>query len=367
VRLLIQPGDGVQALIKGIAGAKNSIEIVIFRFDRVEIEHALATAVSRGVSVYALIASTNRTGEANLRKLELRLLGAGVTVARSADDLARYHGKMMIVDRRELYLLAFNLTRADTERSRSFGVVTTSREVVREAARLFDADARRVPYEPALDQLVVSPANARKQLAAFIQQAKKDLLIYDPRVSDPAMMRLLEERAAAGVNVRLIGRVLRPIPGVTAHKLAGFRLHTRTMVRDGEMAFVGSQSLREMELDARREVGLIFRYPRAVSRLVRTFESDWARSERAGQEEEAAGPTAKIAREVAKAVAKGMPPVAAIVDGVVKEVAGEVNEVELVPDEVEEIVKGAVKEAVKEAVMDAVEEAVEKGAGRAAG
>ena len=49
-------------------------------------------------SVRALIAHTNRGGEKSLRKLEMRLLEAGVTVARTADDLPRYHGKMMIVD-----------------------------------------------------------------------------------------------------------------------------------------------------------------------------------------------------------------------------------------------------------------------------
>ena len=42
-------------------------------------------------------------------------------MARTADDLTRYHGKLMIIDRRELYLLAFNLTSADIGRSRSFG------------------------------------------------------------------------------------------------------------------------------------------------------------------------------------------------------------------------------------------------------
>jgi hypothetical protein len=40
-------------------------------------------------------------------------------------------------------------------------------------------------------------------------------------------------------------------------KLAGQRLHTRTIVRDRRQAFVGSQSLRTAELDARRELGLI--------------------------------------------------------------------------------------------------------------
>jgi phosphatidylserine/phosphatidylglycerophosphate/cardiolipin synthase-like enzyme len=364
VKLLIQPGDGVQALVKGIAGAKSSVEIAIFRFDRTEVERALAAAVGRGVSVHALIASTNRTGEENLRKLELRLLGAGVSVARTASDLVRYHNKMMIIiDRRELYLLAFNLTYADMERSRSFGLITTSRPVVREAVKLFEADTKRTPYGPGLESFVVSPLNARKQLGKFIQAAKKDLIVYDPRVSDRAMMKVLEERAKAGVNVRIIGRVDRAIPGATVRSLPG-RLHTRTMVRDGDAAFVGSQSLREMELDARREVGLIFRDKKIVARLLHTFEQDWELSVKTVQKVADEDPTSKIAKKVAKVVTRELPEVAPLVNGAVKEVVGDLKGVGLVPEDVEEIVKGAVRDAVREVVKDAVEEAVEKSAER---
>src|SRR5438034_6198053 len=194
MRLLVQPDDGVRLLIKGIINATRSIEIVIFRFDQREIERALASAVTRGVNVHALIAHTNRTGEDNLRRLEMRLLAAGITVARSADDLERYHDKLMLVDRRELYLLAFNWTYADTERSRSFGIITRSPALVAEAVRVFEADTKRHPYRPGPGNLVVSPANARRLLSDFLKGAKKRLIIYDPKVSEPAMIGLLGER-----------------------------------------------------------------------------------------------------------------------------------------------------------------------------
>ena len=57
------------------------------------------------------------------------------------------------------------------------------------------------------------------------------------------------------------------------------RLHTRMMVRDGEDVFLGSQSLRTAELDARREVGLIFHDPKIAARLIETFEDDWKESQ----------------------------------------------------------------------------------------
>ncbi len=360
MKLFVQPGDGVTPLVEAIDNAKKSVEIVIFRFDRSEVEKALASAVSRGVFVHALIAYTNRGGERNLRKLEMRLLAAGVTVARSADDLARYHGKFMIIDRRDLYVLAFNFTYLDIEHSRSFGLVTEDPELVQEAVKLFEADTKRQPYVAGAPAFVVSPINARKELSAFLKGAKKSLLIYDPEVSDTAMIRLLEERAKAGVDVKILGRLSRKSSKLDWHKLGSMRLHTRTILRDGNQAFIGSQSLRELELGARREVGIIFRDAKIVSRLSKIYLEDWdapARAKAAAPATEAE-PAAKVAKKIAKAVVKDLPPVAPVLEVIVKEVVGERVDVDMDATELEESVKDAVKEAVREAVRDVVEDVV---------
>lgn len=362
MKLLVQPGDGVKPLLDAINDAKSRIEIVIFRFDRGEIEKALANAAARGVFVHALIAYTNRGGEKNLRKLEMRLLDAGITVARTADDLARYHGKFLIIDRRELFLLSFNYTYLDIDHSRCLGVVTRHRKLVNEAVKLFEADTKRQPYVPLLPSLIVSPLNARKQLAAFLQSAKKQLLIYDPEISDPSMLKIIEARAHAGVEIRVIGRVTRSNPKLVAHKLSTMRLHTRTIIRDGKQAFIGSQSLRELELGARREVGVIFRDKKVVAKLGRLFEDDWEAIGRKAREEpqEQVAPADKVAKKLAKVVAKELPPVTPVLRVLVREFVGDTLDMDLDPAVVEESVKDAVKEAVKDAVRDAVETVVEQ-------
>lgn len=365
MKCIIQPGDGVAHLLKGIERAKKSVEIVIFRFNRRELEKALADAVGRGVHVHALIAYTNRGGEKNLRELELRLLGAGVTVARTDNDLVRYHGKMMIIDRRELYVLAFNFTYLDMERSRSFGIVTTNKKHVAEAAKLFQADTLRHPYTAGSDTFVVSPVNARKQLSTFIRGARKELLIYDPEIADPAMIRLLESRHKAGVNINVIGRIAGAGNVLPEPKSLHIRLHTRCILRDGAWAFVGSQSLRTLELDSRREVGIIFRDPKTVSRLVKTFREDWeslgaAAAREMTPEEKAqkeAASASKVAKKVAKAVVEELSPVTPVVENTVRELAS-VAEVKLNEAEIEATVKSAVKDAVKQVVRDFVEEVV---------
>ena len=360
---MVQPAEGVMPVVKAINKAKQRVEIVIFRFDRSEVEKALVSAVGRGVFVHALIAYTNRGGEKNLRKLEMRLLAEGITVARTSDDLARYHGKMMIIDRRELYVLAFNFTYLDIDHSRSFGLAIGSKRLVAEAVKLFEADTKRQPYTAGQPSFVVSPVNARKQLSAFLQRAKKQLLIYDPEVSDPAMIRILEERAKAGVEIRIIGRLTRKADKLEVRKLSTMRLHTRTIIRDGVQAFIGSQSLRELELGARREIGVIFHDRKIVSQLMKTFSEDWeavGRPAAQSADQPAVEQMIKVAKKIAKAVAKDLPPVAPVVEVVVRELVGSNAEVDLDPQAVEETVKQAVKEAVKDAVREVVEVAVEQ-------
>jgi cardiolipin synthase len=286
VKLIIQPDDGIAPLVKAVRNAKRRVDILIFRFDRSELEKALEAAVSRGVNVRALIAHTNRGGEKILRKLELRLLEAGVSVTRSADDLPRYHGKMMLVDD-TLHVFGFNYTKLDIEKSRSFGVVTKDKRLVKEASALFEADCTRQAYSPSHDRLVVSPESSRTVLAAFIKKARKQLLIYDTKVSDRLMLRLLAERAKAGVEIRMFGKVGKGAAGIVSRKLPDMRLHVRAIIRDGSSAFMGSQSLRKLELDGRREVGIIVRDAKVARKMQEVFETDWAHTREAIEEAEA--------------------------------------------------------------------------------
>jgi phosphatidylserine/phosphatidylglycerophosphate/cardiolipin synthase-like enzyme len=278
MKLIVQPDVGVAPVINAIRQARKSIDILIFRLDRGEIARALAAAVARGVRVRALTAHQNRGGTKSLRKLEMQLLEGGVTVSRTADDLVRYHGKMVILDCKILHVYGFNFTALDMEKTRSFGVVTRNEKLVAEAAKLFAADFDRRPYSPGDDRFVVSPENARDVLSRFISGARRQLLIYDPKVSDDAMLRAITERIKAGVDVRVIGKVASKWC-VKSEKYPGKRLHIRAIVRDGKRAFLGSQSLRRLELEKRREVGVIITDETVVDQMKAVFENDWAQTE----------------------------------------------------------------------------------------
>lgn len=324
-----------------------------------ELENALKDASRKGIAVRALIAHTARGGESKLRSLEMRFLEAGITVGRTADDLIRYHGKMMIVDGKTLYLLSFNFVHMDIDHSRGFGIVTRNSRVVQEAVKLFDADLNRQTYTAGLNSFVVSPANARKQLTTFIKQARKQLLIYDPKIGDKQILRLLEDHAKGGVEVKVIGSLANQRSKLQVTPLTSMRLHTRTIIRDGRQAFVGSQSLRQPELDQRREIGIVLREASVVKTLIATFEQDWAATgiDEAAQEQEAIKTETKSDAKATRALVKEMPPLKVTLKNAIKKAVARAGQEALAHPEIKATVKDAVKKAMKEAVKEIAEEA----------
>jgi phosphatidylserine/phosphatidylglycerophosphate/cardiolipin synthase-like enzyme len=299
MKLIVEPDEGLAPVLTAIKQASKSIDVLIFRLDRLELAKALEAAVARGVRVRTLTAHTNRGGSKFLRKLELDLLEGGVTVSRTADDLVRYHGKMMIIDGRILHVYGFNFTALDIK-SRSFGIITKNPKLVREAQKLFEADFERQPYKAGAERFVVSPESSRERLAAFIKATRRQLLIYDPQVTDDAMLRIITNLIKNDVEVRIIGRVEAKW-NVKSEKFPGKRLHVRAMIRDGRRAFIGSQSLRRLELEKRREIGVIVTDEIVVRQLQEVFENDWALTETGKKQARKSEKKAKKEEKLAKA------------------------------------------------------------------
>ena len=192
MKLLIQPGAGSTALVEAMNSAVKSIEIVIFRFDRREIEAALKAAAARGVFVHALVTYRNRGGEKNLRKLEMRLLEASDCGAHAGRS-PRYRGKFMSVDRQELFLWH------STSPVLTLITAGASRWYLRilhwsEAGRLFEADCTRRPFTSQTD-FGGEPCQRSDDWPISLKSPPRigDLR---PKISDPQMIRLLKQQNA---------------------------------------------------------------------------------------------------------------------------------------------------------------------------
>ena len=357
MKLYVQPDDGLEPILGAIRKAKKSIQILIFRLDRPEIEKALVEAVERGVAVQALVAFTNRGGDKVLRRFEMRALERGITVTRTADDLVRYHGKMMIIDGKELLLLAFNFTHLDISLSRSFAISTTKKAVVDEAVKLFECDSKRKPYTADNKEFVVSPVNAREELTAFIKGAKKQLLMYEMKISDNDFVKLLNEKISQGVDVRVIGSTSNKGGTLPSRKLPT-RLHARAIFRDGKSVFLGSQSLRKLELEARREIGIIVHDAKVAKQMIAVFDKDWKEATPAAPRTEVSQLINVPAKKVAKKVVKELNLVPAVEQVLDRVLESKKDDVQLEPKEVVEGVREAMREEVHAAVTQALQELV---------
>jgi phosphatidylserine/phosphatidylglycerophosphate/cardiolipin synthase-like enzyme len=115
------------------------------------------------------------------------------------------------------------------------------------------------------------------------------------------MTRLLLERAKSGVQIRMIGKMTRKHPGIEVGQLPKLRLHVRAILRDNRELFVGSQSLRQLELDGRREVGVIVHDASVIRAFKTIFEADWITTGEATVE---SAEGRKVAQEAEKVVEK---------------------------------------------------------------
>ena len=299
MKLIVQPDAGIAPVLTAIKQAKKTIDILIFRLDRSEIARALEAAVARGVVVRALTAHTNRGGEKNLRRLEMHLLEEGVTVSRTADDLVRYHGKMMIVDGRILHVYGFNFTGWTSTRAAASASSRGTGAWCRRRSSCSRRTSTVSPTHPAHERLIVSPENSRERLADIHQGRETQLLIYDPGLTDDGDAADSDRRRSRRASTcKIIGKVEAKWR-LPCEKFPGKRLHVRAIVRDGQRAFIGSQSLRKLELDKRREVGVIVTDRKVVDEIMAVFARDWAETPTGKKEVKKTAKSLKAGKPVA--------------------------------------------------------------------
>jgi phosphatidylserine/phosphatidylglycerophosphate/cardiolipin synthase-like enzyme len=142
------------------------------------------------------------------------------------------------------------------------------------------------------------------------------------------------------------------------------RLHARTIVRDENDVFTGSQSLRKLELDSRREIGVIFRDAKIAKKIAVLFERDWSAAKKRTEPAQHIAPS-KAAKKVAKAVAKNLP-MKPVVEQVVKAVHKKNGNRKLDAKQLQKAVESTMKQVVQKTVQDTTEQVVKEMVGETA-
>jgi cardiolipin synthase len=280
--LIIQPGDSFFPIVDAIDSSLKSIHMTIFRMNDPIVRAALSHAVDRGVTVRALVAPQSKGWEKRNRKLGDELAEMGIEVKFPENSgkkkLKRYHYKIMTVDDAQCLILTFNPTQKNLHYARDFGVLVRDHEITSELNRLFEADWEGEAFKPDSLPLVISPFNSRRKLTNLLVSAERSIRIMDAKVRDPEIIALLLQKAAAGCDLKIIGRDMhfdQIVPNFHVKQLARYKLHAKCIVVDTQRFFIGSQNLRKVSLEDRREAGIIIEDEAMARKIERIFDEDW--------------------------------------------------------------------------------------------
>jgi phosphatidylserine/phosphatidylglycerophosphate/cardiolipin synthase-like enzyme len=223
------------------------------------------------------------------------LKAAGVKAQYTSPDFALTHEKGMIIDSSTAYIMTSNFSRSalggysSGTKNREYGIIDSNPQDVQAVMAIFIADWNHTPAQFNDANLVVSPVNSRSAFMNIIGNAQHSLLIESEEMNDSAIEQALVSAASRGVQIEII----LPAPGgssgdsnrqgIAAIKQSNIivredpqlYVHAKIIVEDASKAFVGSENISTQSLDQNRELGILVSDATVLSKLQRTFQTDW--------------------------------------------------------------------------------------------
>lgn len=268
-RLVIAPVQRRRTVVSVIRGAQQDLVLSIFRCDDRLVLDALIEAANRGVRVRVLMTGRAKGSARELDEAHAYLLRHGVAVRRFHDEV-KYHAKFVVADASTALVASLNFTEKCFDRTADFILVTREPEAVCALRELFESDwaARCVrPTSFRSDRLIVGPdRQPRERLSALLRSATRRIRVLDTKLTDPAVLSLLEARRSDGIHVDVC----------ESRRLGAWDAHGRMIVIDeGQraVAVIGSLALSPASLDVRRELAIVVRDAVAIRQLEQFWET----------------------------------------------------------------------------------------------
>lgn len=261
VSLLHDAGD--TPITQFVQGAQRSLDCELYMVTDHGLADALGQATRRGVRVRVILEP--KAGSTQLVRGE-----SGVDVLEPPEGVALDHTKSCVRDTgttsAEVLVGTANWSRSAVDKNADLVATLPGSDVgAQQIAATVEADVARQPL-PALpsslsgEEAVVSPANARALLSAFIVQPGDRLLVTSEELRDSQLLAGLTA-AAAQKQVQVAAPASERTPAGAQRCFSSLYIHAKVMVlwRQGRpaAAFLGSENLSTASLDRNREIGVI--------------------------------------------------------------------------------------------------------------
>ena len=291
LRLLVEPNAGIGPIDALLAGAKHSVDLVVYELADPSVEKILANDVERGVVVRVLL---ERIDEQSHNAAAITYLRAHhVTVRWAADPgIELTHEKAAVIDDRTALIMTLNLVAEDYATTRDFAVIDTDPRDVAAIERVFTADWQGDTVVPQTGTDLVWSPGAEAPLVSLIDGARHTLLVENEEMDDPYITAPLEHAARRGVKVEIVmtaasswdaAFAVLTAAGANVRTYASsahLYIHAKAVVADvgyaDARAFVGSQNFSIASLVHNRELGIVTRTAAIVNDLSSVIAGDFA-------------------------------------------------------------------------------------------
>ena len=280
----VLPDDGEKPFVDVINGATKMVRVYSYLMGTGGILNALKQKAGSGVEVRILF----DVGQDGNKTYFTELMNAGAKVAWSETKYTHMHAKTIIADDREAVISTGNYSYTySINRNRDFVAHTSDPDDLADLVGLFDTDWDRRPPSLPCTRLLVSPINARTRLLELIKSAKTTLLIESMQFAETSVRDAVSQRKQAGVEVRVLmadadwvnanadAAKYLSNQSIPARWMKDPGVHVKSIMVDGERAYLGSINLSYTSLDKNREVGVVVLDKAQVQRMTSTFEKDW--------------------------------------------------------------------------------------------
>lgn len=284
-QLYIYPDDSSTLLSSAIAGASESVDVVMYLFlDAGGLAQALINAHARGVSVRVIMEDMSENNT-----VRSALTSEGVPVHWGRSDVNLTHQKSVMIDGEDLFIMTHNFTSSGLYQNREHILYISQLEPVAEAATMFAADWDNALDSGIAEHLVWSPHNARDAMLDLLRNAEEKLYIQSQLMSDGATREMLNAKARAGVDVRIIlpdpDDVDESTAAASALSSSGVQVkyfpdsfvHTKMVISD-DIFYAGSINFSHNSIENNRELGAFTTGTATVDKALQQFLADWYQS-----------------------------------------------------------------------------------------
>lgn len=270
--------------VDALETATTSIDLAIYLMGYGGILDQLEAKAKAGVRVRVILDQLKRSTN---QKYYDRLVAAGAEVKWSDPRWDYFHNKYFVVDGKVAVFSTGNFSKSySIDLERNFAAVVRDPADLADLSALFEADWTDTVPAMTCTRLVIAPINARQRILDVIDGAQHTLLVESMQFADTGVREAVKRRVAAGVDVRVLladaSWIDANAGAVTFLQELGVpvkwipHLHTKALIADGKVAYVGSENFSYTSLTNNREVGAILVDAPSIAPMIDTFEKDWA-------------------------------------------------------------------------------------------